>query len=380
MPPKVFACWRWLGAAHLYRFPDASFHWGPERFGLRALSGGRLWIGTGQGAVWYAEGVFYASTKTEGLSDNLIVDAAEDRDGNIWLATFRNGVCKIARNGFISYGASEGLTNTRIIAIAEDAAQAVITSSGNWTASRFAGHGFVAVQPPIDVSGKEEWLYTQNVFRDHLNEWWVATNRGLFRFPSTTYFGQLAQARPLAAYTVRDGLPGNLVQYVTEDKAGNIWLVCATENGRVIARWERANGQFRRFTEADGLPPGISYIFYADPAGRLWLGFEDGAFARYADGRWRVWDKSAGVPAGLVRYFYQDQQGRLWVGTNLGGLLRIDQPAADNLSIKIYTTADGLASNNVRAITEDQWGRLYLGAGRGVDRLDFSGGTLTIKR
>ena len=368
------------GAAHLYRFSDASFDWGPERNGLWATPDGRLWVGSNLGAFWYKNGVFHRYTKAEGLSDNTIVGATEDLDGNIWLATFRSGVCKIVHNGFSSYGPPEGLANARIIKINEDSSGALITSSDNWTASRFDGRGFVALQPSLGAAGRDEWFFAQNVLRDHLGAWWVPTGRGLFRFAATASFEQLAQARPLAVYTVRDGLPGNYVMCLTEDGQGNIWLVCQSNTGRFVARWERATGQFRRYTEADGVPLGVSYNLYSDTAGRVWLGFEDGKLGRYADGRWRVWGKSDGVPAGAERTFYQDRAGRLWVGTSLGGLLRIDQPGADNLAFKSYTTADGLSSNNVRAITEDEWGRLYLGLGRGVERLDFSAGALAIKR
>src|SRR5581483_5575632 len=62
--------------------------------------------------------------------------------------------------------------------------------------------------------------------------------------------------------------------------------------------------------------------------------------------------------------------GRLWVPTTRGGVCRIDHPEAERPSLLTYTTAEGLASNDIKAVTEDRRGRIYLGTGRGIDRLD----------
>jgi signal transduction histidine kinase len=42
----------------------------------------------------------------------------------------------------------------------------------------------------------------------------------------------------------------------------------------------------------------------------------------------------------------------------------------------VYSTRDGLSSNNVRAITEDRWGRIYFWTGKGVDRLEPDSGAV----
>jgi len=47
----------------------------------------------------------------------------------------------------------------------------------------------------------------------------------------------------------------------------------------------------------------------------------------------------------------------------------MDDPAAARPRFVSLTSANGLASNNVRSITEDLFGNLYVGTARGVDRL-----------
>lgn len=364
------------GAAHLYRFADASQRWNKVTYTIRATRG-RVWVGGTEGAGRLENGAFRFYQRAHGLSDDEIVDVTEDRDGNTWLATLRNGVCKLVRNGFSSYGVGDGLAQTRVSDAKPGADGAVIVSSGRGTVSRCVADKCVAVQPNV---GSKNWFYAQNTVQDAQGEWWLATIRGIYRFPAVRDFAQLGRVPPRAVYTVKDGLPGDFVERLLLDLEGNIWAVCRVAGGRAVARWERATGRIRRFTEADGAPREISYNAYCDQAGRVWFGSEDGVLSRYADGRWRVWRKADGVPEGSARAFHQDRAGRLWIGFSLGGLARIDHPEADQPAFTLYTTDDGLSSNNVRAVTEDTWGRLYLGLGRGVERLDFSGGALAIKR
>ena len=75
-----------------------------------------------------------------------------------------------------------------------------------------------------------------------------------------------------------------------------------------------------------------------------------------------------GVPAGGWKRLYVDSAGRLWVGARRG-LGRTDNPTADTPQFVTYTTAQGLASNDIFGISEDRWGRIYVATGRGVDRL-----------
>jgi signal transduction histidine kinase len=75
-------------------------------------------------------------------------------------------------------------------------------------------------------------------------------------------------------------------------------------------------------------------------------------------------------PKGRCKPYIAPTDNRLWVGTDTHGVSRIDNPSGDRPNVVNYTTAQGLASNNVLCFTEDASGRLYIGTGRGIDRLD----------
>jgi signal transduction histidine kinase len=110
--------------------------------------------------------------------------------------------------------------------------------------------------------------------------------------------------------------------------------------------------------------------FGEDAAGNLWIGHWIGGLTRYAAGRFTLFTEADGLPVGAIRAIYLDHAHRLWIASSLGGLARLDDPAAVHPRFTTYTTTEGLSSNDVWCVTEDQWGHIYAGTGRGLDRLD----------
>src|SRR5262249_42564560 len=71
-----------------------------------------------------------------------------------------------------------------------------------------------------------------------------------------------------------------------------------------------------------------------------------------------------------IRAIFRDRRERLWVAADYGGLSRVTGEDDARPRFEPWTTAQGLASNNARAIADDAWGRVYVGTERAVDRLD----------
>lgn len=189
-------------------------------------------------------------------------------------------------------------------------------------------------------------------------------------------FDGLAHTLPKAIYTTRDGLASNDILRLFEDSRGDIWIGTANPGGP--SRWDRATERFHRYTEEDGLPSPVNFYpnsFAEDRAGDVWIGFNvGGGLVRYLNGRFRRLTSADGLAEGSIFNLFVDSSGRLWVPTTRGGVCRIDHPEAERPTIHTYTTADGLSSDDVKAVTEDRWGRIYLGTGRGIDRLDVATG------
>lgn len=80
-----------------------------------------------------------------------------------------------------------------------------------------------------------------------------------------------------------------------------------------------------------------------------------------------IYTTADGLASNDVRAVLQDREGDLWLGTRDGGVSRFD-----GTSWTTYTREDGLASDGVIALVEDRDGRIWAGGGGGVSRYDGS--------
>ena len=159
-------------------------------------------------------------------------------------------------------------------------------------------------------------------------------------------------------YSTAQGLVDHNAYAVLEDRAGAIW----------IGAWERGvsrieNGRITNFTTADGLVNGLVMALAEDRNGRIWISARDarnGGLAMLENGRiTRVAEPI--VPDGaFVAAIHQARDGAMWFGTT-HGLVRY----ADGVA-RTYTTADGLAGDDVRVIIDGGAGRLWIGTYGGL--------------
>ncbi len=337
---------------------------------------GSYWIATdGGGVVRFnpatprrrgtVGGLFKRYSLGSEVASNLVVSVYEDRRGNIWAGTPDKGVIRIAKDGLISYGEEEGVTNPEVIQIYEGRHGELYAISSKWSIHRFDGERFITVRPNLprhifDSSSGRWWI-----IQDRTGEWWVGTIEGLYRFPSVKRLEDLSRTTPRAVYTTRDGLPDNNINRLYEDSRGDIWISSYNPPG-LVTRWERATGTFQVYSQAHGMPPlNWNNVFGEDSSGDVWLGLHNGGVARLRQDRFEVFDESAGVPGGMIQGLYRDRGGGLWIATSAGGAARIADPGAANPLFRPYRLEQGLSSNNLRCFVEDAWGRVYFGTAKG---------------
>ncbi|MEO7273188.1 MAG: two-component regulator propeller domain-containing protein [Vicinamibacterales bacterium] len=174
----------------------------------------------------------------------------------------------------------------------------------------------------------------------------------------------LQRVRPqtVRMYSTAQGLVDHNTYAVLEDRAGAIW----------IGAWERGlsrvqDGRITNFTTADGLVNGLVMALAEDQAGRLWISARDitnGGLAILENDRiTRV--TAPIVPDGaFVAAIHQGRDGAMWFGTSRG-LVRY----ADGVA-RTYTTADGLAGEDVRVIIDGGPNRLWIGTYGGLSLLE----------
>ena len=122
-------------------------------------------------------------------------------------------------------------------------------------------------------------------------------------------------------------------------------------------------------------------VLSAGQNGNVWAG-------TYGNGLWQIPDRNAkprlfttadGLGSDQIRSLYLDDDGTLWIGTFGGGLNALRGGAFSK-----YTARDGLLSDNVSHVEDDGMGNLWLSTTRGICRIpkqqlrDFSAGEIKV--
>lgn len=351
---------------------------------------GKLWIGT-EGGLSELLPVggrtrFLTYTTANGLGENQTYKMAEDKDGNLWLGTFQGGVARIARPGFITYDATDGFHPNSANNIFETpAGELGVYSENIYTGQEypatfhlFGGQQFQSFTPRLPPR-IDQFRHPQlhHYLWNHPDQRWLITSHGLLHLPTTNEF---TRATYLPAKVIAAKKQGCLLSF--EDSRSDLWMEAygAPVGPFGLIRWEHTTGQFYRYDGASGLPS-LREIrpsaFGEDAAGNVWIGFDRNAgLVRHRQGRFEPFPAAANAPIGGVKLIFFDQAKRMWVATSAGGLLRVDDPTAEQPQFQRYTIAEGLSSNEVWCLTEDRFQRLYFGTGRALERLDPATGQI----
>jgi signal transduction histidine kinase/ligand-binding sensor domain-containing protein len=137
-----------------------------------------------------------------------------------------------------------------------------------------------------------------SMFEDREGNIWVATTGGLDRF----------RELPVATISVKQGLSSDATQSVLAATDGSIWV--GAHEG--LTRWK--NGQTAIFSKANGLPDDATQALFQDYRGRIWVSTARG-LAYLQDGRFVATDD---VPSGKVHYMTGDKAGNLWLSEDKG--------------------------------------------------------------
>ena len=344
---------------------------------LAETSDGQVWLATARGLCrWQGDSggsVCKTYTAKNDLCDEVYA-LAEDKDGNLWTGS-ECGAKKIARYGFTTYTAADGLDSNQVNSVFENSKGELFATTfphKGLVISRFDGtkFSFVKLRLPayVDYFG---WAWQQTILQDRKGAWWIPTGYGLFRSPDNTSFENLGAA-PLEK--IETGAKGNEVFRLFEDSRGDIWIA-TTESANGLERWERAKKIWHDYTAQAGISVyRVATAFVEDRNGNVWIGTSsdhgDSALIRYRNGEFRLLTQADGSPSGEILDLFLDSRGRLWIASTNEGLWRLDEPDNDNFEFIKYTPAHGLTSISTATITEDKFGRIYVGTWRGVDRLD----------
>jgi ligand-binding sensor domain-containing protein/signal transduction histidine kinase len=390
-----FVPWKFPGGQHLSDDFIA---------GLLAARDGSLWIGTRKGLAQWKDGKL---TDYADLASHPIYALIEDRVGTIWTGTASEEpgkqLCAIQSRHVQCYG-DDGSLGKRVLSLYEDAGATlwVTAETGLWrwrpgppklysvpdfrsqilaVSEGNSGTLLVATRQKIMqlVDGRLKTypllaahlqLQPESLLCDRNSGLWIGTlDQGLLH---------IHQGR-VDRFTRADGLSGNTVSSMIEDREGNIWV--ATVSG--LDRFRDLVATTVSVTQ--GLSNDYVHSVLAARDGGVWIGTLDG-LNRWKNGTITIYRRHRAqaarreartsfvheviddsLPSNDVQALFEDSRGRIWVSTT-NGLAYFEE----GRFARAKETVDESALSIVGNSSEDLWmstvnrGLVHLLRGRAV--------------
>lgn len=293
-----------------------------------------LWIGSNQGLFLRSpDGMVRKFDTDNGLPDVFVRALRVDRDGNVWAGT-NSGLARLKNNRFATMGGPGGQDRDQVRSLFED------REGDLWVG---ANNGLTRLRDDVfTVYGKSEGLPSDDpntVYQDRSGRIWVGFHdSGLLLFSPEHY--QL--------FTTWNGLPNNEVFSIRESRDGD--LLVGTRGGFVRMHGTRLT----TYRPPDVLNRGLVFDALEDSTGRLWLALP-GGLGELKGNRLQIVVPGGPVLIDAVVVLAEGRGGVLWAGTYGRGLWRVQGEEK-----RQYTQADGLSSDQIRAVREDPDGTLWI--------------------
>jgi len=319
-------------------------------------------------------------TTADGLPHNAINKIVRDSRGFLWFCT-DDGLARFDGYAFTIFGVDQGLPKGSVNDLLEgrEGQYWVATSGGlvrfdppsaSDVESSKLKHPIFTVIPTDDEDARARNITV--LFKDKGGTIWCGSAKGLCQITDPEHAPRLR--------FVEIGIPHqypeqSMITDIVQDTVGSLWI------GTFSGLYRRAtDGHARRFTVRDGLPDDIIHSLLPDHLGRLWAGTRTAGFFQFesrAEGRIvvpRSFRLRETVPQGWIFQLYETSDHRFWVAANVGLLEFLPDAARREPTFRVYSTQNGLSYREVTALSEDASGNLWLGTNTaGAMKLAHSG-------
>lgn len=319
-----------------------------------------LWIGTHGGGL--DQMVYDSSTQSnrflhypaepndpQSLSDEVVLSLTEDREGNIWVGTFR-GLNILQKEAVDAYVRDQRLRPP------------------------FYQIGYQEGEP----TGFAKRLFS-SLLTDDFGNIWMGTDSGLFHYDVERQVYSHFQRTLSDSSKLND----NRLLCLFEDSKSRLWV---GNHGGVNLLEQYGDPQFRprisSFYYDPEDPTSLSYsqayAIHEDQKGRIWIGTTGGGLnVLLHEGtdsmRFQHYFKSDGLPSNNIEGILCDEAGKLWIATDAG--LCVFHPDSVLLTgdieanIRRYYASDGLQGGEFveGAFDKGQKGDMYFGGVEGFN-------------
>ncbi len=329
-------------------------------------SNGFIWFSTSRGAIRYDgysfRHFYFSPSSTDHISNNFVNKIAEDKSGNLWLAT-EDGLNRINIDGSIDiFKKDDGLPSSWILTLFIDSKNRLWISTGE---------GLVLYKPDNQIFQKitaatdnKVTAITEMANGDIL----FATENGLKKTASDE-----ESIKAIVTTHPELELLGNY--YIVNLKLlSNDWVAIATEyNGLFLVNFQ--SDEFHHYTQASGLMENAVSSIEQVSKDQLWVGhYTKGvsvlnlASGNISSVQNRQFDAYS-IVSNTIRNIYQDESGIVWVGTDSG----VSKLSPQQRGVHIYRAlpqGKGLSGSFVYTATPYKENNTLVSSDGGIDLIN----------
>ena len=324
--------------------------------GLLVTRDGSLWIATFKGLARWKGGRL---TQYAELAGRAVTKILEDHDGGVWAASVdvpTGRLCAIRDSGVRCYG-EDGRLGLGVLSLHE-------YQGGLW-AGALTGLWRWKPDPPRLYPMQDPTKEIHDLIEGDNGALWLATRDGILRWiHGKVDPAPLPATGPISAFRM------------LRDRGGGLWI---GTSGQGLVHLH--HGKMDRFRSSDGLSGNRVEDLFEDREGNMWAATEEG-LDRFRDLAVPAISARQGVPSQGAVLAARD--GSIWIGTGNGldrwneGQITVYRRPGGRATASVSENQpavheihdEGLPDNVIESIAEDDRGRIWVSTPRGVAYLE----------
>lgn len=319
---------------------------------------GHICIGTIEGLYRWdmKSGDLEKLTSKDGLPSNFVGSLYFDVEGSLWITHYKGGLSRLKDNGIINYNSENGMPSKVVNSITEKKNGNCLIAFDDGIVLEYDGKTFTEIN--YDKDQKSQRI--RHTFFDSHGTTWISTYSGLYQitpkgkiiknlgdpnFPETRirfvyedskgrfWIGsrdlgiiRLEKDNSYTFFTEDDGLPGDMILDIKEDKNGNFY-VCLS-GGKYCLSIIDSNDHITNIGDENGFFSDVAFNSYIDNDNCVWIASDKGLY-RYKDAQFKYINTQDKLPDDSMYDVLEDNLGYLWIPYN-EGILKINKAELNN--------------------------------------------------